>query len=117
MANPDQELLRNLLSQETVSKVPDEKRRWAGDELSSIFALKNSADYQWFVRECLEPRYKEAIDHLVGGADTMLVTHRHEFLAARAARNFLTEREILARKTLNENDPEIARLTEKLTLH
>jgi hypothetical protein len=111
MANPESDPAKD--SPEAV-----ENRRRAGAEISMIFELKDSRAFQWFMSEFIDKPYREAFDKLrdprLRQKEESLETIQTNYVALRAVKAGMIEREIAHREQIDTNDPEVVRLRELL---
>jgi hypothetical protein len=95
-----------------------ENREHAASEISSIFALQGNPDFQWFVREFIDPEYDKAFAALRNpavrqpGETLELVQAR--YVALREVKVGMMERELAHRQLLDPNDQEVLRLRKEI---
>src|SRR6266404_2278410 len=87
-------------------------------EISMIFELKESTAFKWFEREFIDRPYQEAFDKLRDPRqrqkDESLESIQTAYVALRAIKVGMLEREIVHREQIDPNDVEIKRLNAKL---
>jgi hypothetical protein len=114
------DLVRQILSPEADpadSPEAKENRARAGAEISMIFELKDSVAFKWFEKEFIDGPYRRAFDELrspyVKPED--LPKLQTTYVALRAIKVGMLEREITHREQIDPNDVEIARLRAELS--
>lgn len=114
------ELLARLTKEAEPKENDSEEAIWnrqrAAAETAMIFELKDSRAFNWFFEEFVVKPYAEAFEALRDVHTEDLTKARTEYLALKKARIGLIEREIIHRQQLDVDDPEIARLREKLSV-
>lgn len=95
-----------------------ENREHAAAEISSIFKLKDDSDFQWFVKQFIDPEYDKAFLALRNpamrqpGETLELVQAR--YVALREVKVGMLERELSHRSLLDPNDQEVLRLRKEI---
>jgi hypothetical protein len=113
------DLVRQLSVEPDPAESPEakENRARAAAEISMIFELKDSAAYKWFEREFIDGPYRRAFDELrsphVKQED--LPKLQTTYVALRAIKVGMLEREIAHREQIDPSDVEIARLRDELS--
>ncbi len=96
-----------------------ENRQRAAAEISMIFELKDSSPFNWFMREFVDKPYQEAFDKLrdprLLRKDESLEIIQQRYVALRAVRVGMIEREIAHREQIDPNDEQISELRRLLS--
>jgi hypothetical protein len=101
-----------------ISEDAQANRDHASQEISSIFRLQGDPDFQWFMREFVNPEYDKAFAALRNpamrqpGESLELVQAR--YLALREVKIGMLERELGHRELLDPNDQEVFRLRQEI---
>lgn len=95
-----------------------ENRAIAGEELTSIWELKESKAFQWFESEFIDRPFLLASEKLRGiielEPNETLKQAQTTYRALREVKSAIIERELSWRRLLDANDPEIEKLQMKL---
>ncbi len=111
------DLIARLKPEDFVELSPEaqENRARAADELSSIYELRQSGAFQWFMAAFIDGPHRDALETLKNPHTADLVNARTRYLALREIKVALLEREIQHRELMTPADEEIPRLREQLT--
>ena len=95
-----------------------ENRDHAGSEIASIFRLNGDPDFQWFMKQFIDPEYDRAFVALRNPAmreagDTLEVVQAR-YVALREVKVGMLERELAHRTLLDPNDQVIPRLRREI---
>lgn len=102
-------------AKQELSAPEQRNRERAADNLSHVFALRDSSAFDWYLREGLDKKLAEADKALkIEAGDVNLLRARWRSLAE--LRDWLTEAEIHARRKMDPKDPEIQKLGDSLLL-
>lgn len=109
--------LRSITPDENKSPEADSNRKQAAAEVSMIFELRDNRAFQWFETEFIDKEYLEAFSKLRSPHTKPEELHdvQVKYIALRAVKVGLVEREIAHRELMNSNDEQIPRLRERLS--